>query len=144
MPLDKTVISFEYEGLERIKDYSLMFLFEGFTFTGSMTDKITSVPIIGWNNDWLMDVNPTRKISANKATVFQSRPSDLSFYNSEDRVFRYNNGDQIIQEIPLHLVIVPKSDVRFFFLTYKEGSLEPVFKIVRVLEKELRIETISK
>ncbi len=142
-PTSNTFISFEYTNLDKQVDHSCLFLFEGFTITGGMTDKIISIPISIWTRD-LLPLEAKREIRARSSEVFQPKLGDLTLYGSEDQISRYTDGNYTVQEIPLHLVIVPKSDVRFLFLTYKERSLEPVFKTVRVFEKELRIENATK
>ena len=144
LPEDRAIITFKHKGLDRIKDHSHILLFEGFTFTGCMTDKITSIPITVWKDDWSTTLNPVRRMPTIKANVFQSRAADLSFFNPEDHAFRQEEVGLVLQEIPLHLVIIPKSDVRFIFLTYKKRSLEPVYKTVRVLNGELCIENATK
>lgn len=144
IPVDKTIISFGHRGLDKWIERSHLFLFEGFTITGGMSDKVTSISITMQSGDLMIPVEAKRTITARSSEVHQPKLGDLTFYNNEDRLFRHEEGNRVIQEIPLHLIIVPKSDVRFIFMTYKEGSLEPVYKTVRVLNKELCIETATK
>ena len=147
MPTDKAVISFEFPDLDKWVDRSHILLFEGFILPWSLGNKVKEIPI----NMWKEDLRPLGPLAARREMVIapyhlfeKIRPGDINFSDSEVQNFRYEHRGHIVQEVPLHLVIVPKSDARFLFLTYKESSLEPVYKTVRVLEKELCIETATK
>ncbi|MDD5083398.1 MAG: hypothetical protein PHT88_00475 [Candidatus Moranbacteria bacterium] len=140
------VLTFEYPHIDKFKKIPPLLLFEGLTFTDSMTDSVKELPITLWkesDSGVLSHMHLTRELVSRKATTTSSNPSDLTF-DSFARGLRRTEGNQVIQEIKLHLFAILANDARFLFVAYEARSLKPMFKIVKNLPSELSIEAAVK
>lgn len=120
----------------RMIDFNHLLLFEGMTLEGGMSKRVTH---LSYGSD-----------SGKTCYTIQSPKNRVAQWVSGDyRVaidaypHRYKDGNLVKQELKRHLVAVPKGDERFIFLTFRDVSLEPVFKMVRSLPHEIVIETAT-
>lgn len=121
----------------KMAEFNHLLLFEGMTIENGMSKRVAHIKFESDKySHYLAKLN--KRIVAKR-----NNDSDCSIKEVYHRL-RYEEGSNIVQRIPRHLVAIPKGDERFTFIIFDNDSLRPVFKCGRSTEKKgLTIETAS-
>lgn len=117
----------------KLLNHCNILLFDGLIPPGGMNGKVQRLETSVECNRIGVRIN-----SSNTKKVHEG-----DFESPAFTTMRWEALDETTQEMFVHVVAIPKGDVRMLVLTFHDRSLEPWYRMIRSLPDRLAVETVN-